>query len=117
MKGVISINNIRLYAYHGCLEEEAKIGGNYVIDLIIHADYSDASKNDDLSQTVDYCEVFEIVKQEMKIKSKLIEHASQRIASALKAKISKIEKVEVKLTKIAPPVNGDLGSVTFSCEL
>ena len=61
--------------------------------------------------------VFEIVKQEMKMRSKLIEHAAQRIASSLKTKISKIEKVEVKLTKIAPPVNGDLGSVTFSCEL
>ena len=110
--GIITINNIRLYAYHGCLKEEALIGGNYNVDIKIYTDYSLAAKKDDLSKTVDYCNVYEIVKREMKIRSKLIEHVADRIANALKMEIPKIDKVTVRLTKIAPPVNGDLGSVS-----
>jgi 7,8-dihydroneopterin aldolase/epimerase/oxygenase len=112
MPGIISINDIRLYAYHGCLEEEAIIGGNYIIDVTIHTDYSVAASTDDLKMTVDYCEVYDIVKREMKIRSRLIEHAAQRIASSLKREVPRIDKVEVKLTKISPPVNGILGSVS-----
>ena len=111
-KGIITINNIRLYAYHGCLKEEALIGGNYVVDIKISTDYSLAATNDDLSKTIDYCDVYEIVKREMKTPSKLIEHAAERIANALKKEINKIDKVTVRLTKIAPPVNGDVGSVS-----
>ena len=115
MSGIINIKNIRLYAYHGCLKEESIIGGNYIVDVKIYTDFSLAAKKDELSRTVDYCHVFEIVKREMKIRSKLIEHAADRIANALKKEIPKIEKVIVRLTKIAPPVNGDLGSVSVTC--
>lgn len=111
-EGIIQINNVKLYAYHGCLEEEALIGANYIVDIEIFTDYSHAAKNDDLKMTVDYCVVYQIVKREMKIRSKLIEHAAERIANALKKEIGRINKVNVKLTKIAPPVNGDVGSVS-----
>ena len=111
-EGIIQINNVKLYAFHGCLEEEALIGGNYIVDIEIFTDYSLAAKNDDLTKTVDYCDVYQIVKREMKIRSKLIEHAAERIANALKKEIDGIDKVNVQLTKIAPPVNGDVGSVS-----
>ena len=88
------------------------IGGNYIVDIEIFTDYSLAAKNDDLTKTVDYCDVYQIVKREMKIRSKLIEHAAERIANALKKEIDGIDKVNVQLTKIAPPVNGDVGSVS-----
>ncbi len=112
VEGVIKINNIKVYAFHGCLEEEALIGGIYIIDIEIFTDYSLAAKNDDLTKTVDYCDVYQIVKREMKIRSKLIEHAAERIANALKKEIDGIDKINVQLTKIAPPVNGDVGSVS-----
>ena len=112
MNGIISVNDIHLYAFHGCLPEEASIGGNYIIDLKIFTDYTEASMNDDLSYTVDYCTVYEIVKREMAIRSNLIEHVACRIAVALKTEIHRIEKAEVVLTKIAPPLNGSVGSVS-----
>ena len=112
VEGVIKINNIKVYAFHGCLEEEALIGGNFIVDIEIFTDYSLAAKNDDLTKTVDYCDVYQIVKREMKIRSKLIEHAAERIANALKKEIDGIDKINVQLTKIAPPVNGDVGSVS-----
>lgn len=111
-KGIIQINNVKLYAYHGCLEEEALIGANYIVDIEIVTDYSLAAKNDDLKMTVDYCDVYQIVKREMKVRSNLIEHVAERVANALKKEINRIDKVNVKVTKIAPPVNGDVGSVS-----
>lgn len=110
--GIISINDIKIYAYHGCLGEEAIIGGNYIVNVKILTDYSRAAVNDELTQTVDYCRVYEIVKREMAIRSHLIEHAASRIATALKNEIKRIEKVKVTLIKIVPPVNGDVGSVS-----
>lgn len=109
---IIALNNIKLYAYHGCLEEEVLIGGNYSVDVIIHTDFSEAAQTDDLSKTVDYCDVYEIVKKEMAIRSKLIEHVAMRIGNALISSIKNIDKAEIHLTKIVPPMNGDVGSVT-----
>jgi dihydroneopterin aldolase len=112
--GVISINTLKFYAYHGCLPEETMIGGNYIVDLNIFTDYSEAAMKDDLSLTVDYCGVYETVKLEMNIPSRLIENAAYRIANALRNKFKAIQKVEVKVTKIAPPVNGDMQSVSVT---
>jgi dihydroneopterin aldolase len=109
--GVICINGIKTYSYHGCLEEEAQIGGHYIVDVEILTDYSEASIKDNLSGTVDYCDVFAIVKREMGIRSKLIEHVADRISAAMKRELPAIEKVKVWVTKIVPPVNGDIGSV------
>ena len=61
----INIEGIKLYAYHGCLEEEAKVGGNYIVDVYITTDFTEAAKTDDLSKTIDYCAVYEITKAEM----------------------------------------------------
>ncbi len=109
---IITLTNIRLYAYHGCLEEEAIIGGNYIVDVDIHTDFSEAAQTDDLSRTVDYCEVYEVVKREMAIRSKLIEHVAKRIGKSLLTRNKNIEKADIHLTKLAPPMNGDVESVT-----
>ena len=74
--GIIDVTGIRVYGYHGCLEEEAVIGQEYVIDVKIRCDFSKAILSDDLSHTVDYCTVYEIVKREMAIPSRLIEHVA-----------------------------------------
>ena len=55
--GIIKVNNIKLYAYHGCLDEEAKIGSEYRVDLAIKADLKKSAKTDDLIDTVDYVPV------------------------------------------------------------
>ncbi|HNP48469.1 MAG TPA: dihydroneopterin aldolase [Bacteroidia bacterium] len=112
----IQLHTIRIYAYHGCLPEETKIGGHYTVDVTIDTDFSEAAQTDDLNKTVDYCEVFEIVKEEMSIPSKLIEHVGKRIVKSLLNKISRIEKVQVCVTKIAPPMNGDVSAVSITIE-
>ena len=112
MINVINIEGIKIYAYHGCLDEEARIGGNYIVDVYITTDFSTASKTDDLSTTIDYCAVYDICKKEMAIRNKLIEPVCRRIFDSLKTKFRSIKSLHVKLTKLAPPVNGDVEKVS-----
>jgi len=109
--GRIEVNGLRFYSYHGCMEQETKIGGNYQIDVVITADLKPSASSDNLNDTVDYCSVHSIVEQEMAIPSKLIEHVCRRIVDALKSKLQLAQSVEVKVTKFAPPIDGDCESV------
>lgn len=111
--GIINVNGIRVYAYHGCLPEEGIIGGEYVVDVRITGRFHQAEISDELSDTVDYCVVFETVKREMAIRSKLIEHVAKRIADGLRNDYPAVDKFEVKVTKINPPMNGDVREVSY----
>mgnify|MGYP001589937591 CR=1 FL=1 len=108
----ILVEGIKLYAYHGCLKEESVIGGNYIVDVCIEADLSKPSRTDKLNDTVDYCDVYEIVKKEMAIPSKLIEHVAKRILDKLKKKFPKAGSMEVKVTKLNPPIPGEVEKVS-----
>lgn len=116
MKHTIEVNGIKLYAHHGCLPEEEAIGGHYVVDVTIITDFTEAMKNDDLSATVDYVDVNRIVAREMAIRSKLIEHVGYRIVQSLKSEVSGIDSLTVKVTKLTPPINGDVDDVAILIE-
>jgi dihydroneopterin aldolase len=108
----IHLNGINIYAYHGCLEEEGRVGGNYRVDVSMEADFTEAAENDDLSKTIDYVVVYDIVKKEMSVRSKLIEQVAKRISDRLHSTFPNLEKSEVKLTKIKPPIHGDVASTS-----
>jgi dihydroneopterin aldolase len=103
------IEDIRLHAYHGCMEEEGRIGGKYRVDIMAEADFTACAGTDDLSQTVDYVVVYDLVKEEMAIRSKLIETVARRIAERLSRTYPWVAQWEVSLTKFNPPVGGSLG--------
>jgi len=114
MDGIIQVKGIRTYSYHGCLKEETKIGGEYVIDVWVQADLAKAAKTDNLDNTIDYCDVFRIVTREMKVPGKLIEHVCQRIIISLKKELRQAKKVKVRVTKLNPPMNGDVSQVSIT---
>ena len=116
MKHTIEVRGIKLYAFHGCLPEEAKIGGHYEVDVMLNTNFSSAALSDNLNETIDYVDVNRIVGEEMAIRSKLIEHVGQRIIKRLKHELPSIETVNVKVTKLSPPINGDVDSVAISIE-
>jgi dihydroneopterin aldolase len=116
MKHKIEVNGIQLYAFHGCLEEEARIGGKYQVDVEIITDFTEASLTDDLSKTVDYVAVNTIVAEEMAIRSKLIEHVGARILNRLKVEIKHPATYKVRIVKISPPINGDVLNVAVILE-
>ena len=112
----IQVYGIRSYAFHGCLKEETNIGGNYIIDIDIDYNFTESAKNDDLSQTIDYVKIKEIVISEMNVASKLIETVAYRILNSIKQKHPSIEKCKVVLKKINPPIDGDVDYVSVIVE-
>lgn len=114
--GIITVNGIRCYAFHGCLPEEEKIGGEYRVDVKIDTDFSKAVLSDELKDAVDYCVVYDTVKAEMAIRSKLIEHVAQRIVNALRKAYPSVKLFSVNVTKINPPMNGVIDSVSVIVE-
>lgn len=114
--GKIRLNNVRLHARHGCLKEESIIGSDYRVDVVLEADTDRASESDRLSETVDYVHVHRIVKEEMNIPSKLLEHVSRRILDRIFAEIPIVDQAEVTVSKINPPIGGDVQSVSVTLE-
>jgi 7,8-dihydroneopterin aldolase/epimerase/oxygenase len=109
--GRIHIQGMEFYSYHGLLKEETKIGGRFVVEILIDTDFTRAATHDDIEGTVDYSEVYDLVKAEMDIPSKLIEHVAGRIKTRLLDRLPSIELVEVTVEKIRPPVKGIMASV------
>ena len=112
--GIINVSGISLYAYHGCLDEEAIIGGQYSVDVKIETDFSKAEHTDNLRDTVDYVAVYNLVKRVMQIRCKLIEHVAGNISDELIRQFPSIEKAEVTVVKINPPMNGDVKQVSVT---
>lgn len=115
--GKISVRNIKVYAYHGCLKEESINGSDYRVDVEVLADLSKAAISDDLNDTVDYVLINHIVKQEMAIKSKLLEHVAKRILDRIFLECSTVNRGEVTVSKINPPINGDVEMVSINLQL
>ncbi len=108
----IKINNIAIRANHGCWPEEEVIGGDYIVDVALDVDFKAAAHGDDLSKTIDYVRVSEIVHEQMAIRAKLIETVCYKIHAALTAEFSSATNVWVRITKIAAPIPGQVESVS-----
>jgi len=113
MPHVISVEGIECYAFHGCLPEEAVIGSRYLVDVYVYCDVSRSLESDLLADTVDYVMVNDVVKAEMMIRSNLIEHVAGRILARLRENIPSAGKIDVRVTKFNPPVNGNIHKTAF----
>ncbi|GAA3566525.1 dihydroneopterin aldolase [Snuella lapsa] len=111
--GLIKVENIRVFAYHGCLKEETKIGSDYRVDLQVKANLQPSAKTDTLSDTVDYVLLNRIIKEEMAIPSHLLETVCKRILKRIFIEDSLVEKATVWVSKLNPPIGGDVEKVTI----
>jgi dihydroneopterin aldolase len=114
--GLMEVNGIRVFAYHGCLAEEGRIGGNFRVDVTVEGDFGLAETGDHLADTVDYGRVTAIVKEQMAVRANLIEHVARRILDALKAEWDPALHWHVRLVKERPPINGDVAEAVYSVE-
>ncbi|MFX0556048.1 dihydroneopterin aldolase [Maribacter sp. CXY002] len=112
--GKVQVENIKAYAYHGCLAEETRIGSDYLVNVTVEADLSKAALTDALKDTVDYVHINKIVKEEMAIPSKLLEHVAKRISDRIFVEIPMVLESSISVSKISPPINGDVEKVTIS---
>ncbi len=112
--GKITLRNIKVFSYHGCLDEEGKIGSDYRVDLMVKGNLTLSAKTDSLSDTIDYVHLNKIVKEEMAIRTKLLETVADRILIRIFKELELVEKAKVSVSKINPPIGGDVGMVTVS---
>lgn len=115
--GKIYLKNIRLYAYHGCMDEEEKIGSDYVVNLSVDVDLGTSSETDNLKDTVDYVALHSIVKEEMSIRAKLLERVADRILKRVLKEHIEVRLVHVKVAKRNPPIGGNVEEVAVEREL
>ncbi|MDR0893619.1 MAG: dihydroneopterin aldolase [Mediterranea sp.] len=106
----IYLRDLRLYAYHGVGPQENLIGNEYTLQLKCRVDISRAMATDDVTDTVSYAEVYEVVKQEMSTPSRLLEHVGGRIVERLFACFPGIKEIELDLAKRNPPMGADVDS-------
>lgn len=111
--GIIKVENIRVFAHHGCLAEETKIGSDYRVDLEVKCNLKISAKTDELNDTVDYVFLNKVVRQEMAIPSKLLETVAQRILNRIFSEDQMVSKATICVSKINPPIGGDVEMVTI----
>ena len=111
--GIIKVENIRVFANHGCLKEETAIGSDYRVDIKVKANLQTSSASDDLADTVDYVFLNKVVREEMAKPSKLLESVAKRILSRFFEEESLITKATVAVHKVNPPIGGDVEMVTI----
>lgn len=110
----IRLKNIKLYAFHGCLPEEEIIGSNYLVNLNVKGSLKKAAASDSLIDTIDYVRLQKIVKEQMSVRSRLLEHIAQRIIDAIFAEVPAAEKVKIIVSKLNPPIGGEVEEVSIT---
>jgi len=112
--GQIKLNGMEFYAYHGCYRDEQLTGNNFLVDIVMETDMEKASLSDNLNDTLNYVEVYEIVKHEMTIRSYLLEHVTARILDSFFVRFPQLVEATVSVTKLNPPIGGKVHSVCVS---
>lgn len=107
MSSKIYLRNVRFHAFHGVLPQEGIVGNDYLVNLVLDYDFSSALKTDDLQGTLNYAEVYQKVREEMAVPSKLLEHVAGRIAYRLFSDFPEIQKLQLSITKVNPPIGAD----------
>lgn len=111
------IRNIACHAHHGCLPEETRIGSAFSVSLEFRGDFTAAMESDDLQAAVDYVRVHQLVREEMAIPSRLIEHVAQRLLQRMKSAFPQVHEIVVHISKFNPPVNGQIEAAVFTASL
>lgn len=111
--GKIKLEGMEFFAYHGCFKEEQLIGTKFIVDLTVETDTEAAEESDHLYDTVNYVNLYQVVKIEMEQKSHLLEHVARRIMTSAKENFPGITSIELKVSKLNPPVGGKMKQISF----
>ena len=110
----IALEGMEFFAYHGCMKEEALTGTNFRLHLYLETPTDEAEISDDLTHTVNYFDVYQLLKKEMEIRSKLLEHVGRRIIDNILTKYHSVSSVKIKIEKLNPPLGGKMESVSLT---
>lgn len=104
--GVIELEGMEFKAYHGCLEQEKVRGNCFTVDFRGELDLSAAAESDNLNETLNYGEIYELVAEEMSIPSELLENVAGRIVKEIEKRYPQLVSFSVRVSKKRPPVDG-----------
>ena len=107
----VHLNGLKIYAMHGVLDQENLVGAEYSINTSLTTDFSTAAKKDDLNGTINYAEVYHLIKEEMAIPSKLLEHVAYRISQRLFEHFPTVTEIELSINKQNPPMGAQCEEV------
>jgi len=112
--GLIEIEGMEFYAYHGHFKEEQVVGNKFILDIAIETDTLKAGISDDLKDAVDYQIIYKIIKEEMLINANLLENVAHRIKSSLQKQFPQVQSIKLKISKINPPIGGIINKVSVT---
>ena len=116
MKATVRVENLKIYAFHGCMEEEKVIGSDYIVNIQAVCFLGNDAFNDVISNTVDYVDLARIAKREMLKRSKLLEAVVKRIIDSSFEEIDVLDRISVTVSKLNPPINADVEAVSVTME-
>jgi dihydroneopterin aldolase len=111
---IIEIEGMKFYAFHGHFESEQIVGNEFSIDLRMETDNNKAAISDNLDDALNYQTAYEIVKHEMNQPSKLLENVANRVLYSLYEKFAAIKKATIKISKMNPPMGGEIEKVSVT---
>ncbi len=114
--GLIAVEGMQFYSHHGFYKEEQVLGGKFTVDVYMHTNLQEAAATDQLKKTINYEEVYRIVKHEMEAEAHLIEHVCKRILDSVKTAHPNIQTLKVRVSKHNPPLKGNVERVFVELE-
>ncbi len=115
-KGIIELEEMEFYAYHGCFKEEQSVGNRFTVNIAIQVDVKKPSETDNIKDALNYVRVYEITKAQIQKNSHLLEHLTERILNAIREEFDYIDWVRVKVSKMNPPMGGQMKSVSLTLQ-
>ena len=103
----VEVREARFYAFHGVMPQERRVGGWFTVTLRVGYDWSRAAETDDVADTLNYAELYQLVKNEMAVPSQLLEHVAGRIAKAVQTTFPAVTTIDLWVTKENPPMGAD----------
>lgn len=116
-EGYVVLNNLRFNARHGVLPQERATGGEFIVNLRAKYPLAKAVESDDVADTLNYAELFEIINKEMQKPSCLLEHVAGRIGKSIFEAMPEVEAIDITLAKTNPPMGADLDSAAVELHL
>ena len=114
MEEIIEIEGMEFFAYHGCYETEQIVGNKFMVYARIVTDCEKAAHSDDIHDALNYLSAYEVIAQEMKIPSHLLEHVAKRMIDALYVHFPQIKQVTIKVSKLNPPLGGKIAATSVT---
>lgn len=114
MEGIIEIEEMEFFAYHGCYETERVVGNKFKVYARILTSCEKAAASDNIDDALNYVTAYEIIAKEMMIPSHLLEHVAQRMIDALYSQFPQITQITIKISKLNPPLGGKIAATSVT---